>query len=58
MRFQSVGRTATGIEVLDDVVAGLSYRRQQRYVLSVPDARTPETRRRRVAKAITELRAL
>jgi hypothetical protein len=37
---------------------GLSYSRQQRYVLSVEDARTPETRKRRVDKAVTELRAL
>jgi bifunctional DNA-binding transcriptional regulator/antitoxin component of YhaV-PrlF toxin-antitoxin module len=37
---------------------GLSYSRQQRYVLSVEDARTPETRKRRVDRAVTELRAL
>ena len=34
----------------------LSYSRQQRYVLDVSGAKTPETRARRVAKAVSELR--
>ena len=34
----------------------LSYSRQQRYVLDVTGAKTPETRARRVAKAVSELR--
>jgi len=36
---------------------GLSYSKQQWFVLSVEGAKTPETRRRRVAKAIEMLRA-
>jgi hypothetical protein len=35
---------------------GLSYSRQQRLVLPIEDAKTPETRQRRVDKAITMLR--
>ena len=34
----------------------LSYSRQQRYVLDVTGAKTPQTRERRLAKAIGELR--
>jgi hypothetical protein len=34
---------------------GLSYSGQQRYVLSVQQAKTPETRRRRIDKAVSEL---
>ena len=34
----------------------LSYSRQQRYVLDVTGAKTPQTRERRIAKAIGELR--
>ncbi len=37
--------------------AGLSYSNQRRHVLSIEDARTAETRQRRIARAITELRA-
>jgi hypothetical protein len=36
--------------------AGLSYSRQRRQVLSVEGAKTPETRRRRIVKAIDDLR--
>jgi hypothetical protein len=36
---------------------GLSYSKQQWFVLSVEGAKTPETRQRRVAKAIEMLRA-
>jgi len=36
---------------------GLSYSKKQWFVLSVEDAKTPETRQRRVAKAIEMLRA-
>jgi hypothetical protein len=36
----------------------LSYSRQQRYVLDVTGAKTAETRARRVAKAVSELRQL
>jgi hypothetical protein len=35
---------------------GLSYSRQQRLVLPIEDAKTPETRQRRVDKAISMLR--
>ncbi len=35
---------------------GMSYSHKQRWVLSVTDAKTPETRQRRIAKAIEELR--
>ena len=35
----------------------LSYSGQQRYVLSIQQAKTPETRQRRVEKAVTELSA-
>ena len=35
----------------------LSYSGQQRYVLSIEQAKTPETRRRRVEKAVMELAA-
>lgn len=34
----------------------LSYSRQQRYALDVTGAKTPETRARRVARAVSELR--
>ena len=34
----------------------LSYSRQQRYVLNVTGAKTPQTRERRLAQAISELR--
>jgi hypothetical protein len=34
----------------------LSYSRQQRYVLDVTGAKTPQTRERRIAKALGELR--
>jgi hypothetical protein len=37
--------------------AGLSYSNQRRYVLSIEDAKNPETRQRRIAKAIETLRA-
>jgi hypothetical protein len=36
---------------------GLSYSHKQRYVLSVEGAKTDETRRRRIAKAVETLRA-
>lgn len=35
----------------------LSYSGQQRYVLSIEQAKTPETRQRRIEKAVTELAA-
>jgi hypothetical protein len=35
---------------------GLSYSHQQRYVLSIEDAKTAQTRQRRVDKAVSELR--
>ena len=34
----------------------LSYSNKRRYTLSVQDAKTPETRQRRIEKAVTELR--
>jgi hypothetical protein len=34
----------------------LSYSHQRRWVMSIDDAKTPETRQRRIDKAITELR--
>ena len=34
---------------------GLSYSNRQRFVLSVADAKTPETRQRRIAKAVSTL---
>ena len=36
---------------------GLSYSKQRRYVLSIEDAKAPETRQRRIAKAVSALRA-
>ncbi len=33
----------------------LSYSNQRRYTLSIADAKTPETRQRRIEKAVTEL---
>ena len=36
---------------------GLSYSNKRRYVLSIEEAKTEETRRRRIAKAIDTLRA-
>jgi Domain of unknown function (DUF1905)/Bacteriocin-protection, YdeI or OmpD-Associated len=36
---------------------GLSYSRRQRFVLPIQQAKTPETRERRIAKAIAALRA-
>ena len=36
---------------------GLSYSHQRRWVMSIEDAKTPETRQRRIDKAVTELRA-
>ena len=36
---------------------GLSYSNRQRYVLSIEDAKTAETRQRRISKAVSELRA-
>ncbi|MFZ0178543.1 MAG: YdeI/OmpD-associated family protein [Candidatus Dormiibacterota bacterium] len=44
------GRTATGIE-------GLSHSRRQRFTLAIEQAKAPETRQRRVDKAINDLRA-
>jgi Bacteriocin-protection, YdeI or OmpD-Associated/Domain of unknown function (DUF1905) len=50
-------------EALDRVPAArqafdkLSYSGQQRYVLGIAQAKTPETRQRRVDKAVTELSA-
>jgi hypothetical protein len=35
---------------------GLSYSKKQRFVLPVEDARTPETRQRRIDKAMSDLR--
>ena len=35
----------------------LSYSKQQRFVLPINDAKAPETRQRRIDKAITDLRA-
>lgn len=35
---------------------GLSYSNKRRYTLSIEDAKTPETRQRRIEKAISELR--
>jgi bifunctional DNA-binding transcriptional regulator/antitoxin component of YhaV-PrlF toxin-antitoxin module len=37
--------------------AGLSYSNKRRFVLSVEDAKTPETRQRRIAKAVETLKA-
>ena len=36
--------------------AALSYSHQRRHVLAIEDAKTPETRERRIAKAIAMLR--
>jgi uncharacterized protein YdeI (YjbR/CyaY-like superfamily) len=36
---------------------GMSYSHQLRWVLSIEDAKTDETRRRRIAKAVDTLRA-
>jgi hypothetical protein len=46
----------------DDVEArqaftGLSYSNQRRHILSIEEAKTPETRQRRIAKALDTLRA-
>lgn len=38
------------------VFDGLSYSHQRQHVLAIEDARTPETRQRRIAKAIEKLR--
>lgn len=35
---------------------GLSYSHKRRYVLSIEDAKTAETRQRRITKAVNELR--
>ncbi|HLE14597.1 MAG TPA: YdeI/OmpD-associated family protein [Anaerolineales bacterium] len=35
---------------------GLSYSHKRRYVLSIEDAKTAETRQRRIAKAVSQLR--
>ena len=70
MRFtaelQSNGRTATGFVVPDEVVeadpaaaayfGSLSYSQQRLFAEPVTAARTDETRRRRVDKAMTALR--
>jgi hypothetical protein len=37
--------------------AGLSYSRRQRFVLAIEGAKTDETRQRRIAKAVEDLRA-
>jgi uncharacterized protein YdeI (YjbR/CyaY-like superfamily) len=63
------GKTATGIEVppafakaLDrdakarKLLDGLSYSHQRRWVMSIEDAKTAETRRRRIDKAVSMLR--
>lgn len=39
------------------VFDGLSYSNRQRYVLSVEDAKTPQTRQRRIARTIEMLKA-
>jgi len=35
---------------------GLSYSNKRRFVLSIDDAKTPETRERRIAKSVAQLR--
>jgi len=35
---------------------GLSYSNQRRFVLSIEDAKTPETRQRRIEKSVSQLR--
>jgi uncharacterized protein YdeI (YjbR/CyaY-like superfamily) len=37
--------------------AGLSYSNQRRHILAIEEAKTPETRQRRIAKTIDALRA-
>ena len=37
--------------------AGLSFSKKQRFVLSIEGAKTPETRERRIAKAVADLQA-
>jgi uncharacterized protein YdeI (YjbR/CyaY-like superfamily) len=64
------GKTATGIQVPDDPAAALdtqpeakatfeklSYSNQRLHVLSVEDAKTPETRQRRMDKVLATLGA-
>jgi Bacteriocin-protection, YdeI or OmpD-Associated/Domain of unknown function (DUF1905) len=49
---EALGREKEAKEIFD----GLSYSRKQRLVLPIEDAKTPETRQRRVDKAISILR--
>jgi uncharacterized protein YdeI (YjbR/CyaY-like superfamily) len=64
------GKTATGLRVPDEVVAdaldrdpaarrffdGLSYSQRQWFVLGIEEAKTAETRQRRIDKAVGRLR--
>jgi uncharacterized protein YdeI (YjbR/CyaY-like superfamily) len=73
MRFRTQvllgGKTATGLEVPEDVVTALdadpsarsafeklSYSHQRAHVLPINDAKTAETRQRRIQKSIEILR--
>jgi len=65
------GKTATGIQIPSEVVEalgaakkppvrvtidGLSYVRRQEFVRGIEEAKRPETRQRRIAKAVGTLR--
>ena len=50
---EALGRSAKAQRFFD----GLSYSNKRRIVLSIEGAKTPETRQRRIAKAIDDLRA-
>jgi uncharacterized protein YdeI (YjbR/CyaY-like superfamily) len=49
------GKTATGIQIPDEVIEQLSAGKRL-HVLSVEDAKTSETRQRRVEKVLATLR--
>ena len=53
---EDLARAFRGDAAARRVFEGLSYSRQQRHVLSIEGAKTPETRQRRLDRAIAELR--
>lgn len=53
---EDLARALRGDAAARRAFEGLSYSRQQRHVLSIEGAKTPETRQRRLDKAIAELR--
>lgn len=59
MKFKAVlelgGKTATSVRVPAEIVKSLSYSNKRRVVLPIEDAKTAETRQRRIDKSAEKL---